>query len=152
MPETGRIAVISGATDRQTLFQLAAAGAHTPLRYLDFGQADVAPAAIEWAAAQSGANVIIAASAPPDKLVTGAPVRRILTDIAAGLLGLGFRRFVITGGDTGSDILRGLEVAELIAGTSFGPLRWLAWRNILSRETRGHWRARIFRGPFWGRN
>jgi uncharacterized protein YgbK (DUF1537 family) len=126
MPETGRIAVISGATDRQTLFQLAAAGAHTPLRYLDFAQADLAPTAIEWAAAQDRANVIVAASAPPDRLTPGAPVGRILTDIAAGLLGLGFRRLVITGGNTGSEILHGLGVTALTAGTSFGPLRWLA--------------------------
>lgn len=124
-PERGRVAVISGATDRQTLFQLAAAGAHTPLRYLNFGQADVVPAAIAWAAAQAGSSLIIAASAPPDKLAKGAPVGKICADIAAGLLALGFKRLVITGGDTGADVLAGLGVTELTAGASFGPLRWL---------------------------
>ena len=121
---TGRLAILSGALDRQSLYQLGAARAAVPFLQLEaFTQAETAEAVI-WAAAQ-GQKFIISASAPPDRLRREAPVAAALADIAAGLAAQGVSRFLITGNDTASAILDRLGVSQLTAGAAQDGLRWL---------------------------
>jgi len=120
----GRLAILSGALDRQTLFQLGAARAAMPFLQLDFSGADVTASALAWAAAQEE-NFIIAASVPPDRVNPGTPATAIMAGIAAGLATQGVKRFVLAGNDTASAILDRLAVQSLIAGAASGGLRWL---------------------------
>jgi 3-dehydrotetronate 4-kinase len=122
----GRLAIISGALDRQTLFQLGSARAIIPFLQLDVATPGTAAAALAWAAGQDAPKFIISASAPPDRLHTQAPVVEILADIAAGLADAGIRRFVITGNDTACTILSRLGVRTLTAGAFVAGLRWLS--------------------------
>ena len=122
----GKLAIISGALDRQTLFQLGAARAMIPFLQLDAAAPGTAATALAWAAGQDAPKFIISASAPPDRLHPQAPVAEILADIAAGLADAGIRRFVITGNDTASVILSRLGVKTLTAGASIAGLRWLS--------------------------
>jgi 3-dehydrotetronate 4-kinase len=122
----GRLAIISGALDRQTLFQLGSARAIIPFLQLDVATPGTAATALAWAAGQDAPKFIISASAPPDRLHPQAPVAAILADIAAGLADAGIRRFVITGNDTACAILSRLGVKTLTAGASTTGLRWLS--------------------------
>jgi uncharacterized protein YgbK (DUF1537 family) len=122
----GRLAIISGALDRQTLFQLGSARAIIPFLQLDVATPGTAATALAWAAGQDAPKFIISASAPPDRLHTQAPVVEILADIAAGLADAGIRRFVITGNDTACTILSRLGVKTLTTGASAAGLRWLS--------------------------
>jgi 3-dehydrotetronate 4-kinase len=123
-PAVERLAILSGALDRQTLYQLGAARSTIPFLQLDFSAPDVTPAALTWAAAQNG-DFIIAASAPPDARHPDAPAAAILADIAAGLAATGTRRFLITGNDTAAAILARLGVQKLNLGATAGGLCWL---------------------------
>jgi hypothetical protein len=126
-PPAGPLAILSGATDRQTLFQLGIASAIMPSLWLDFTRPDVAATALVWAAAatrKTGA-VAIAASAPPDRLHPTAPVLAILAEMARGLAAAGTTRLVLAGSDTAAAILNALGVTELTAGAALGSLRWL---------------------------
>jgi len=126
---TGRLAILSGGLDRQTLFQLGAARAALPFFQLDFNAADPAAAALAWANAQAAARIVISASAPPDRLHPGAPAAHILAVVAEGLADQGYRRFLITGNDTSSTILSHLGIGRFTAGASEAGLRWLGAQN-----------------------
>jgi uncharacterized protein YgbK (DUF1537 family) len=121
----GKLAIISGALDRQTLFQLGAARTIIPFLQLDVSAPDAAAIALTWAAAHDTPKLIISASAPPDRLHAQAPAAEILADITAGLADAGIRRFVITGNDTACVIFSRLGVKTLTAGASIAGLRWL---------------------------
>ncbi len=123
---TGPAAILSGALDRQTLYQLGVAATVMPRLQLDFSLPDVAADALAWAAAQtSGTPFIIAASAPPDRVRPGAPAAAVLGEIACGLRAAGITRFVITGGETAAAVITALGLKTLAAGAPFGPFRWL---------------------------
>ena len=47
---TGRIAILSGALDRQTLYQLGAARSAMPFLQLDFSNPGITESALAWAA------------------------------------------------------------------------------------------------------
>ncbi len=147
-PPGGRLAILSGALDRQTLFQLGAARAALPLRQLDPADPGAVPAALAWAALQSG-NFIISTSTPPDGVRAGAPAAERLAEIAAGLAAQGVRRFVIAGNDTAAVILHHLGLTRLAAaGTSAG-LRWLrAGDYNLLLKPGGYGDAKLFAGGF----
>lgn len=121
----GPVAILSGALDRQSLFQLGQARDKLPFRQIDPAAPDV-PGAVAWGAAQ-GRNFIITSSAAPAQ--RGAPDARAavaLGEIAAGLAGRGVRRFVLAGSDSAAQILRALNVDLLAVQDSTGGLSWLA--------------------------
>lgn len=133
-PQAGNFAVLSGALDRQTLFQLAAARNAMPLLQLNLSTPGVAADAIAWAAAQTG-RYIIAASAPPDRVDRAIDAAGILGEIAAGLPA---RDLVITGSDTAGKILCRLGVKNLTAAaTTPSGLRWFQAgdRRLLIKPT-----------------
>jgi uncharacterized protein YgbK (DUF1537 family) len=120
---TGPLAILSGALDRQTLFQLGAARtAGVPFFQLDLNAPD---AALPWAAAQGEGLKIIAASATPDRQHPSADATAILAGLAAHLAATGHTRFVITGNDTAAAILARLGVHTLTPGAAHAGLRWL---------------------------
>jgi uncharacterized protein YgbK (DUF1537 family) len=121
----GRLAILSGALDRQTLYQIGAARAALPFLQLDLSGPDPIAAALAWSAAQPGEILLIAASAPPGLLTPNAPAAEILAAIGAGLAAAGTRNFLITGNDTASIILNRLGVTTLTAGAAAAGLRWL---------------------------
>jgi uncharacterized protein YgbK (DUF1537 family) len=122
------VAILAGALDRQTLFQIGAAGEAMPVLQLDFTRPvnEIAASALAWAAAHSHQrSYLIAASAPPDHVRAGIPAAGILADIAAGLAATGTRRFLLAGSDTAATILCRLGQTKLTAGGMQGDLRWL---------------------------
>jgi uncharacterized protein YgbK (DUF1537 family) len=123
-PPEGRTAIIAGALDRQTLFQLGAASGRLPFLQLDLAAPDAAGAALGWAAAQTAATYVIAASAPPDRLYPDG-ANGVLGEIAAGLAASGIPKFVLAGNDTAASILHRLGVTRLRTGAAQGQLRWL---------------------------
>jgi uncharacterized protein YgbK (DUF1537 family) len=126
----GPIAILSGALDRQSLFQIGAAAAAMPVLQLDFTQAEatILANALAWAAPQPG-SFLIAASAPPDRVIPGAPAAKILAAIAAGLAASGIQKFILAGNDTAATILHHLGETSLTAGAATGALRWLHGRG-----------------------
>jgi uncharacterized protein YgbK (DUF1537 family) len=124
--EIGPVAILSGALDRQSLFQIGAAAAAMPVLQLDFGrqEAEIVSGALAWATAQS-ATFLIAASAPPGQVHPSAPAAEILGAIAEGLAASGIHRFLLTGNDTAATILSRLGETHLTTGAAAGPLRWL---------------------------
>ena len=121
---SSRTAILSGALDRQTLFQLGAAAPQLPLLWLDPAASDALPAARAWAAAQTAQTIVIATSAPPDRLAPGGGTA-LLASVAAELAEAGCRRFVLNGNDTASAILARLGITMLNAGAPAAGLRWL---------------------------
>jgi uncharacterized protein YgbK (DUF1537 family) len=132
----GHAAVLAGSCSRATLFQLGAARDRAPTLELD-PLANPDPAALinqalEWAEGKLGkAPVVIAASAPPDKVAAlqarlgrdaaGALVEDTMAGIAAGLVGLGVRRMVIAGGETSGAVVNRLGVKRLRIGAEIDP-------------------------------
>jgi len=121
----GPAAILSGALDRQTLYQLGVAATAMPRLQLDFIRPDIVAEAVAWAVAQTVGPFIIAASAPPDRLHPGAPAAALLGEIARGLRAAGVTRFVTTGGETAAAVITALGLKTLTAGAAFGPFRWL---------------------------
>jgi uncharacterized protein YgbK (DUF1537 family) len=117
--------ILSGALDRQTLFQLGAAAQSLPLLRLDPAAPDAKPAALAWAAAQVDQNIIISTSVPPDRLAQGVSAITLLAAVAADLAAAGWRRFVLNGNDTAGAILVRLGVTRLATGAQAAGLRWL---------------------------
>ncbi len=133
-PQAANFAVLSGALDRQTLFQLAAARNAMNFLQLNFAAPGVAADAIAWATTQAG-SYIIAASAPPDRVDSTIDAASILGEIAAGIKA---GNLVITGNDTASNILRHLGVKNLTAAaTTPSALRWFqaGERRLLLKPT-----------------
>ena len=138
LPEvTGAAAVLAGSCSRATLAQIGFARAHVPVFELDPltmpDAAKLAAAALEWAAGKMGKNpVVIAASAPPDKLTAiqnalggaekaGALLEDAMARIAEGLVTSGVRRLVVAGGETSGAVVLRLGVKQLRIGTEIDP-------------------------------
>lgn len=138
----GRLAILSGAQDRQTLFQLGAAKQMLAFHQLNLDIANAAEAALSWAQHQDS-PLLIAASAPPDRARADIAVTQIMADIAAGLAEAGIRRFVVTGNDTASVVMDRLGAFQLVAGAAAGDLRWL---------NAGDYNFLLKPGGFGGRN
>jgi uncharacterized protein YgbK (DUF1537 family) len=120
--EAGPVAVLSGACDRQTLFQLGVARGAERFLQLSFA-ADGTAEAIAWAGPPER-HCVIAASAPPDRLTAGVDAAAALGAVALGLAAAGWRRFVIAGNDSAAAVLAALGVHELARGAAAGGLRW----------------------------
>jgi uncharacterized protein YgbK (DUF1537 family) len=118
----GPVAVLAGACDRQTLYQLGAARGAARFLQLNFTEGGVAEA-VAWAGAPT-APCVIATSAPPDRLTAGADAAAALGAVARGLAAAGWRRFVLAGNDSAAAIVAALGVTELARGPAAGGLRW----------------------------
>jgi uncharacterized protein YgbK (DUF1537 family) len=132
----GPAAVIAGSCSRATLFQIASARDHVPTLELDALATPDARAlarqALAWADGKLGdAPVVIAASAPPDRVAAlqerlgrdaaGALIEHALADIAEGLVGAGVRRMVVAGGETAGAVVQRLGVRALRIGREIDP-------------------------------
>lgn len=137
LPEVrGHAAVLAGSCSRATLAQLGVARNHAPVLDLDplatQDAAVLARQALDWAAGKLGdMPVVIAASAPPDKVAAlqeklgrdaaGALVEDALARIAEGLVARGVRRLVVAGGETSGAAVARLGVRSLRIGVEIDP-------------------------------
>ena len=132
----GAAAVLAGSCSRATLGQIAIARENVPVCELDPlatpDAAALAAQALAWAADKLGAEpVVIAASAPPDKVAAlqaklgrdaaGALIEEALAAIAEGLVARGVRRLVVAGGETSGAVVRRLGVRSLRIGAEIDP-------------------------------
>ena len=132
----GAAAVLAGSCSRATLGQIGFARDHAPVYELDpLVQPDaggLAAGAIDWMRDRLGATpVVIAASAPPDKVVAvqqrfgreaaGALLEDALARIAEALVAHGVRRLVVAGGETAGAAVARLGVRRLRIGTEIDP-------------------------------
>jgi uncharacterized protein YgbK (DUF1537 family) len=124
-PPQGRLAILAGALDRDTVLQVATARAAIPVFDLDFASPDPVADAASWAAACGGAHFVISSSVPPDRVTPGAPAAALFGAIARRLAGAGVSRFVLAGSETAAAVLAALGVRTLTAGAAWGKLRWL---------------------------
>jgi uncharacterized protein YgbK (DUF1537 family) len=150
---TGPVAILSGALDRQTIFQLGAARASLPVFDLhfeaDFGAGDLAGAALGWAAAQTSNAFIITSSVPPDRLTKDAKAAAVLAAIAQGLAKAGVKRFIVAGGETGLAVRTALGMTALRAVGQTGPLLWLQNDSLsISFKTPGSGAKNLFLSEF----
>ena len=135
-PLDGARAVLAGSCSRATLAQLGFARDHLPVLELDpLGNPDAAAlseAALAWAAGKLGAKpVVIAASAPPDKVAAlqarlgrdqaGALIEDAIARIAEGLVAQGVRQIVVAGGETSGAVVARLGVQSLRIGGEIDP-------------------------------
>jgi 3-dehydrotetronate 4-kinase len=139
---TACTAVLSGSCSRATLQQLGHARLHVPVLDLDPittpDAAALSDAALHWAAGKLGAMpIVIAASAPPDKVAAlqaklgrdaaGALIEGSLARIAEGLVARGVRRLVVAGGETSGAVVARLGVRSLQIGPEIDPgVPWTA--------------------------
>jgi uncharacterized protein YgbK (DUF1537 family) len=132
----GPAAVLAGSCSRATLAQIATAREQLPTLQLDPltapDAAALATGALDWAAGKLGAvPVVIAASAPPDKVAAlqaklgreaaGTLVEQALAAIAEGLVARGVRRLVVAGGETAGAVVSRLGVHALRIGAEIDP-------------------------------
>jgi len=135
-PVAGASAVLAGSCSRATLFQLGAVRDRVPTLELDpLATPDAAALvtqALAWAEGKLGDTpVVIAASAPPDKVAAlqarlgraaaGTLVEDALAGIAEGLVALGVRRIVVAGGETSGAVVGRLGVKRLRIGAEIDP-------------------------------
>jgi uncharacterized protein YgbK (DUF1537 family) len=134
---SGPTAVLSGSCSRATLAQLGFARSHLPVYELDPlstpNAAQLAANALAWADGKIGVKpVVIAASAPPDKVAAtqsllggpdkaGALLEEAMALIAAGLVSRGVRRMVVAGGETSGAVATRLGVKRLRIGAEIDP-------------------------------
>ena len=133
---TGHAAVLAGSCSRATLFQIARAREQVPTLELDAlatpDAAALAAQALAWVTGRLGdAPVVIAASAPPDRVAAlqarlgreaaGALVEAALATIAEGLVAQGVRRLVVAGGETAGAVVTRLGVRSLRIGAEIDP-------------------------------
>ena len=132
----GHAAVLAGSCSRATLGQIGFAREHAPVLELDplvtpDAETMVATARM-WMTGKLGASpVVIAASAPPDKVAAlqqrlgrdaaGALVERTLAAIADELVARGVRRLVVAGGETAGAVVSRLGVRSLRIGEEIDP-------------------------------
>ncbi len=137
LPEVGGFAaVLAGSCSRATLYQLGAARDQLATLELDPlatpDAAALARQALDWADGKLGdAPVVIAASAPPDRVAAlqarlgrdaaGALVEEALALAAAGLVQRGVRRLVVAGGETAGAVAARLGVRRLRIGAEIAP-------------------------------
>jgi len=132
----GSSAVVAGSCSRATLAQLGFARDHLPVFELDAlatpDAAALSEGALAWANDRIGAKpVVIAASAPPDKVAAlqshlgrdqaGALIEDAIARIAAGLVERGVRRMVVAGGETSGAVVGRLGVRSLRIGDEIDP-------------------------------
>jgi len=132
----GYAAVLAGSCSRATLGQVEAAAGHVPILQLDPLETPDAGTlslqALEWIDGKLGTvPVVIAASAPPDKVAAlqqrlgrdaaGALVEHALAMIADGLFARGVRRLVVAGGETAGAVVSQLGVRSLRIGAEIDP-------------------------------
>ncbi|MGE0223871.1 MAG: 3-oxo-tetronate kinase [Acetobacteraceae bacterium] len=137
LPEVrGHAVVLSGSCSRATLAQLGLARSHVPVLDLDAlatpDAAALSEAALRWAGERlSDSPIVIAASAPPDKVAAlqaklgrdaaGALIEDALARIAAGVVDRGARRLVVAGGETSGAVVARLGVRSLQIGAEIDP-------------------------------
>lgn len=137
LPEvSGHAAVLAGSCSRATLFQIGNARAHLPTLELDAlatpDAGALAAQALAWMDGKLGDKpVIIAASAPPDKVAAlqermgreaaGEMIERAMAEIAEGLVARGVRRMVVAGGETSGAVVARLGVKSLRIGPEIDP-------------------------------
>ncbi len=135
-PVQGHAAVLAGSCSRATLYQLGAARDRLPTLDLDplaTPDADaLARQALDWAADKLGGTpVVIAASAPPDRVAAlqarlgrdaaGSLVEHTMARIAQGLVAAGVRRLVVAGGETSGAVVETLGITRLQIGPEIDP-------------------------------
>ena len=135
-PQSGAAAVLAGSCSRATLFQIATARDRVPTLELDAlatpDAAALAAQACAWMDGKLGNSpVVIAASAPPDKVAAlqqklgrdaaGALVEEALALIADELFARGVRRLVVAGGETSGAVVSRLGVRSLRIGEEIDP-------------------------------
>ena len=133
---SGHAAVIAGSCSRATLAQVGMAREVVPVLQLDpIAQPDTARMvanAREWMADKLGTTpIVIAASAPPDKVTAlqqmlgrdaaGALIEQTLALIAEELVARGVRRLVVAGGETAGAVVSRLGVRRLRIGGEIDP-------------------------------
>ncbi len=137
LPEvSGHAAALAGSCSRATLAQIAAARGQIPVLELDpLATPDAAALAAQaraWLDGKLGATpVLVAASAPPDKVAAlqqrlgreqaGTLVEHALADIAEAMVAGGVRRLVVAGGETAGAVVTRLGVRSLRIGTEIDP-------------------------------
>ena len=126
---SGHAAVIAGSCSRATLAQLgmareACAGAAARSASHSPTPRSMVATARDWMADKLGATpIVIAASAPPDKVAAlqqmlgrdgaGALIEQTLAHIAEDLVARGVRRLVVAGGETAGAVVSRLGVRSL---------------------------------------
>lgn len=132
----GHAAVLAGSCSRATLFQIGNARGEVPTLELDAlatpDVAALAAQALDWMAGKLGATpIVIAASAPPDKVAAlqaklgreaaGALVEAVLANVAEAMVAQGVRRLVVAGGETSGAVVQRLGVRALRIGAEIDP-------------------------------
>ena len=133
---SGAAAVLAGSCSRATLGQIGFARERVPVFELDPlalpDAASLADGAIAWASGRLGAApIVIAASAPPDKVAVvqqtlgrdaaGALIEETMARIAAALVERGVRHLVVAGGETSGAVVSRLGVRSLRIGGEIDP-------------------------------
>ena len=137
LPEVdGHAAVLAGSCSRATLFQIAKARDHMPTLELDpLSTPDagaLAAEALAWITGKLGPTpVLIAASAPPDKVAAlqarlgraeaGAMIEQAMAEIAEALVARGVRRLIVAGGETSGAVVQRLGISQLRIGEAIDP-------------------------------
>ncbi len=122
----GRVAILSSANDRQTVFQIGAARGALPVFDLDVSDMNAAATALTWATDAAGnAPFIISAGALPGHGHANGPVAEIFTAIARGLASAGVKCFVLCGDVCTQAVLAALGITQLTRGADCGPISWL---------------------------
>lgn len=132
----GASAVVAGSCSRATLAQLGYVRQHLPVFELDAMEtpdaAALSAAALAWAADKiDGKPVVIAASAPPEKVAAlqsrlgreqaGALIEDTVARVAEGLVARGVRKMVVAGGETSGAVVGRLGVRSLRIGAEIDP-------------------------------
>ena len=135
-PHTGHAAVLAGSCSRATLGQIGLARDHMPTLELDAlatpDAVALAAQAMAWMEGKLGAGpVLIAASAPPEKVVAlqarlgreaaGALIEAALAATAGALVERGVRRLLVAGGETSGAVVQRLGVRSLRIGAEIDP-------------------------------
>ena len=132
----GHAAVLAGSCSRATLFQIANARGHMPTLELDpLATPDagaLAAEALAWITGKLGPTpILIAASAPPDKVAAlqarlgraeaGAMIEAAMAEIAEALVARGVRRLIVAGGETSGAVVQRLGIRQLRIGAAIDP-------------------------------
>ncbi len=137
LPEVdGHAAVLAGSCSRATLFQIAKARDQMPTLELDpLSTPDsgaLAAEALAWITGKLGPTpILIAASAPPDKVAAlqarlgraeaGAMIEAAMAEIAEALVARGVRRLIVAGGETAGAVVQRLGISHLRIGAAIDP-------------------------------
>ena len=135
-PMVGHAAVLAGSCSRATLGQIGFARDYIPTLELDaLATPDaraLAAQAIAWLEGKLGAPpVLVAASAPPDKVAAlqaklgrdaaGALVEQAMAEIAEYMVQQGVRQLLVAGGETSGAVVQRLGVTSLRIGREIDP-------------------------------